>query len=74
MLGIQCFIGYTSNLTPLLPKISNSEFENYFPFGKNNSDFITETMEKQISLQKNVWLKSNTVQNSSHYLIYSSQL
>lgn len=71
MLGIQCFIGYISNLTPLSPNTSNSEFENYFPFGKNSSNFLTETMAKQISLWKNIWLKSNTVQNALHVISLS---
>ena len=69
MRGTQSFIGCVSNLTPLSLNTSNSEFENYFPFGKNSSNFLTETTGKQISLWKNIWLKSNTVQNALHVIL-----
>lgn len=50
MLATQCSMGSISSLTPFLPNTSNSEVEDYFPLRKSNSNFITETMEKQMSL------------------------
>lgn len=63
------FHGHTSNLILVLPS-SHSEFESYFLLGKNNSNFIPETKEKQISFWKIVWLKLNTVLNALH--VFSS--
>lgn len=68
MLGTQCLTGCTYILTPLLPNISNSEFEGYFPCEKNNSNFRTETMGKKISLWKNMWSMSNTMLNAVHVI------